>query len=139
MSKTGKLSSRSVKRKLAQISIVRDSKNIKKLILFGECLEFYTPKKFAVEPAGHRNFNTGIKVTLSEEFVGIITVILRNIKVENCRKIQGKKRRLNNTKILDFLNAFFVKKFSIDRNDLVGILIITNKNKQPFKIKHTCE
>ena len=128
-----------MKRELAQISIVRDSKNIKKLILFGECLEFYTPKNFAVEPAGHRNFNTGIRVNLSEEFVGIITVISHNIKVENCRKIQGKKRRLNNTKILDFLNAFFAKKFSIDRNDLVGILIITNKNKQPFKIKHICE
>ena len=88
-----------------------------------------------VEPAEHRKLDTGIKINLPEDFIQILSEMTLNIeyKIENCKKIQNKK-----CLILNFLSTFFVKIYSIDRNDLVGILVIIHKNNKTFKIKHQC-
>lgn len=55
--------------KAAVISVVRDSRNIKKTKFVGNYLELYAPKKSVVEPPEHRKLNTKIKLIFYKTFL----------------------------------------------------------------------
>lgn len=61
--------------KAAVISVVRDSRNIKKTKFVGNYLELYALKKSVVEPPEHRKLNTKIKIDFLQDFFGIFTPI----------------------------------------------------------------
>lgn len=58
--------------KAAVISVVRDSRNIKKTKFVGNYLELYALKKSVVEPP---ELNTKIKIDFLQDFFGIFTPI----------------------------------------------------------------
>ena len=113
------------------VSAIRDNKNDKKTKRSSDCLEFYAPRKFIVEPAEHRQLDTGLKIDLPEDFTTIFSVISENIIPENCKNILNKKCLISN-----FLNTSFTKTYSIDKSNIVRMLIVTNKNNKPFEIRH---
>ena len=59
------------------LSVVRDSRNIKKPKFVVSCLEFYAPRKFVVEPPEHRKLDTGIKITFPEDFLKVSPLHLK--------------------------------------------------------------
>lgn len=69
--------SKFVNKKSAVILTIRDRKNFNKSKLVGNCLELYARRKFVVEPEEHRKLNTGIKINLSEYFIGILSIFHR--------------------------------------------------------------
>ena len=113
------------------VSAIRDNKNDKKPKRSTDCLVPYAPRKFIVEPAEHRQLDTGLKIDLPEDFTATFSVISENIIPENCKNILNKKRL-----ILSFLNTSFTKTYTIDKKNIVGMLIVTNKNNRTFEIRH---
>ena len=70
-----------------------------------------------------------MEVKLSKDFVGYFSIISQNVSFDQCKNIEDGKR-------LSFLNTLYTKTYSIEENDLIGLLIVFNKNSQWLNIEH---
>ena len=68
------------------LSVVRDSRNIKKPKFVVSCLELYAPRKFVVEPPEHRKLDTGIKITFPEDFLKVSPLHLKKPRVNTVKR-----------------------------------------------------
>ena len=69
-----------------------------------------------------------MEVKLSKDFVGYFSIISQNVSFDQCKNIEDGKR-------LSFLNTLYTKTYSIEENDLIGLLIVFNKNSQWLNIE----
>ena len=70
-----------------------------------------------------------MEVKLSKDFVGYFSILSQNVSFDQCKNIEDGKR-------LSFLNTLYTKTYPVEENDLIGLLIVFNKNSQWLNIEH---